>query len=301
MIIKTRSQSIELQSYELLNKRMNLAEQDKQYFNNLKKGHDGERMFDTLIEKLQCDCLVINDLLLTTNNTTYQIDSLLIMPDAIYLFEVKNFEGDFYYQSNRFYKRPKAEMVDPLIQLKRTESLFDMLLQKLGFNIPINAWIVFINSEFTLYQAPLDSPIIFPTQINRFLKNLDRNTSKITQKHRALAEKLVSLHIQESPYKQLPTYEYAQLQKGISCKMCGGISVLIEGKTCICTQCGQQEPVESAVLRSVKEFKQLFPNERITTNVIFDWCRVVKSKRRINRILSKHYKIIGTHQWAYYE
>ncbi|WP_342768817.1 nuclease-related domain-containing protein [Ureibacillus endophyticus] len=118
MILKTRSKSFELQCYELLNKRMNLAEQDKQYFNNLKKGHDGERMFDTLIEKLQCDCLVINDLLLTTNNTTYQIDSLLIMPDAIYLFEVKNFEGDFYYQSNRFYKRPKTEMVDPLIQLK---------------------------------------------------------------------------------------------------------------------------------------------------------------------------------------
>ena len=298
MNLKTRSKSIELQTYELLNIRMNISTKE---FNNLKKGYEGEKMFDSLIEKLQCDCLVINDLLLMTNNTTYQIDSLLILPNTIYLFEVKNFEGDFYYQSDRFYMKPKTEIVDPLIQLKRTEQLFSMLLQKLGLNIPIHAKIVFINPEFTLYHSPLDSPILFPTQINRFLKQLDTNPSKITQKHRALAEKLLSLHIQESPYKQLPAYEYDQLQKGISCKMCGQLSVIIENKTCTCTKCGDQESVQSAVLRSVKEFKLLFPNERITTNVIYDWCRVVKSKRRINRILSKNYKIIGTHQWAYYE
>ncbi|SOB99356.1 nuclease-like protein [Ureibacillus xyleni] len=223
------------------------------------------------------------------------------MSDAIYLFEVKNFEGDFYYQSNRFYMRPKTEIVDPLIQLKRTESLLSMLLQKIGYNIPINAWVVFINSEFTLYQSPLDLPLIFPTQINRFLKQLDTNTSKVSQKHRALAEKLCSLHVQDNPYKQLPSYEYDQLRKGIACDMCNGLLVLVEGKKCICTKCGHHETVESAVLRSVKEFKLLFPNERVTTNAIFDWCKVVTSKRRINRILSKNYKIVGTHQWAYYE
>jgi hypothetical protein len=51
----------------------------------------------------------------------------------------------------------------------------------------------------------------------------------------------------------------------------------------------------------VGEFKLLFPDRKITTNVIHDWCRVVHSKKTINRILGKNLIIKGVHQWTYYE
>ncbi|WP_408605273.1 nuclease-related domain-containing protein [Bacillus timonensis] len=38
----------------------------------------GEKMFDQRLEKLSLDYLILNDLLLETSNTHYQIDSLLI-------------------------------------------------------------------------------------------------------------------------------------------------------------------------------------------------------------------------------
>ena len=220
MLYKSRSESAELLILRSLNARMNLPAKDKQHYFNLQKGYEGEVLFDSETAKLQCECFILNDLLLKQNNTTFQIDSLIIHSETIYLFEVKNFEGDYYYESDRLYKKPKSEITNPLNQLNRSESLLRQLLQNLGYNIPITASVVFINPEFTLYQTPLNKPFIFPTQINRYLKNLNTIPSKLNKKHKMLADQLISLHIKDSPFKQLPTYDYDQLQKGITCAKC---------------------------------------------------------------------------------
>lgn len=230
----------------------------------------------------------------------FQIDSLVIS-DNIYFFEVKNYDGDYYYESDRLYKKPKSEIINPLNQLSRSESLLRQLLQSLGYTITIYASVVFINPEFTLYQTPLNKPFIFPTQVNRYLKKLNTIPSKLNKRHKILADKLISQHIQDFPFKLLPPYDYDQLRKGIMCVECNSFSISVDGRKCICLECGHQEVVASAVMRSVKEFKLLFPDQKITTNVIHEWCKVVKSKKRISRILDENFKIVGVHQWSFYE
>ncbi|MFC0274656.1 nuclease-related domain-containing protein [Metabacillus herbersteinensis] len=301
MSYKSRTESAELLILKLLNTRMSLSNNEKQHYFNLKKGYKGEKIFDSLTENLQCECIILNDLLLKQNNTMFQIDSLIITSETIYFFEVKNYEGDYYYESDRLYKKPNSEINNPLNQLNRSESLLRQLLQNLGLNTPINASVVFINPEFTLYQTPLNKPFIFPTQVNRYLKNLHKTSSKLNGKHKLLADKLISLHIKDSPFKLLPSYDYDQLRKGITCVKCTSFSMSVEGRKCVCKECGQVELVAIAVMRNVKEFKLLFPNRRITTNVIHQWCKVVTSKKRIRRILEKNLKIVGVHQWSYYE
>jgi hypothetical protein len=78
MAYKPRTESEELLILRSLNTRMNLSVKDKQHYFNLKKGYEGEEMFDTLTENLQCECFILNDLLLKTNNTIFQIDTLII-------------------------------------------------------------------------------------------------------------------------------------------------------------------------------------------------------------------------------
>lgn len=80
---------------------------------------------------------------------------------------------------------------------------------------------------------------------------------------------------------------------------CTSFSIYVSGRNFICKDCGYQEIVADAVIRAVKEFKLLFPEQKITTNVIHDWCKVVNSKKRIKRILETHYKIVGVHQWPF--
>ena len=84
---------------------MDLYSKDKQYYFSLKKGYEGEMLFDTFTEKLQCDCLVLNDLLFEVSNTTFQIDTLLIMHKKIYFYEVKYHEGDYYYEKDKLLKK----------------------------------------------------------------------------------------------------------------------------------------------------------------------------------------------------
>ncbi|WP_100012462.1 nuclease-related domain-containing protein [Lentibacillus sediminis] len=301
MVYKPRTKPAELLLYEILDTRTTLPSKEKQQYLNLKKGYEGECIFDFLLEKLQYDCLLLNDLLLTVKGTTFQIDSVLITAEMIYLFEVKNYEGDFYYEGDTFFKKPRQEWTDPLIQLSRSESLLRQLLHQLGFVFPINANVVFINKEFTLYQAPLDQPIIFPTQLKRYLNKLNSTSSKLTRKHKLLADKLVALHIQNSPYTKLPSYDYDQLHKGITCANCGSFEVHVKSRNCVCEKCGQGELVADAVMRSVGEFRVLFPERKVTTSGVHEWCGIVESRKRINRILEHYFKKVGQNRWIYFE
>ncbi|WP_066311364.1 nuclease-related domain-containing protein [Bacillus sp. FJAT-29814] len=305
MAYKNRTQPEELIILRLLNIRMILSEADKQYYFALKKGYEGEVMFDQLTEKLQCECYVLNDLLLKVNNKTFQIDTLIILYKKILIFEVKNYEGDYFYEvgkeSDRLYKLPKTEYDNPLTQLTRSDSLLRQMLQGLHVNLPIEANVVFIHSKFTLYQAPLDKPFIFPTQIISYLEKLDKSSLRLTESHRRLADKLISLHIKKSPFTQLPAYRYEQLRKGNTCGICHSFSVIVNGKRCVCLECGHEECVTDAVLRNVGEIRLLFPGMKITTNLVYEWCGGMINNKRISRILNQHFQINGVGPWAFYE
>ena len=301
MAYKNREKSTELLTLELLNDRMLLLEEDLRHFLNLKKGHLGELKFDALTETIQSECIILNDLLLKNKNTHFQIDSLLLFQELIYMFEVKNFEGDFYFESGKFYTLKSKEVNNPLDQLKKSESNLRQLLQSLGINMKIRSFIVFINPEFTLYQTPLNMPFIFPSQLNKLIQQLNNTPSTLKPNNKKLAEKLVSMHLQDSPFKSLPAYDYDQLRKGITCVGCRSFSVFIEGSTCICRDCGKNEKLGEGIIRSVHEYKFLFPQRKITTNSIHDWCEIVDSKWRIQRVLQQNYVKKGNNKWMYYE
>jgi len=301
MIYKSRSESAELLILDALNKRMSLTENDKQHYLVLRKGYDGEVLFDSMTEKLECECLILNDLLLRINHTVFQIDALIITSDTVHIFEVKNFEGDYYYEEDKLYLTNKKEVTNPLSQLSRCETLLRQLLLHLGYHSPINGKVIFINPEFSLFQAPLGKSLILPTQVKRFLNRVNNTPSKLNGKHKLLAEKLKSLHLTESPYQQLPSYSYDAVRRGIICDKCNSFSVSVSGRSCICHECGYEENLSLAILRSVKEYKLLFPDRKVTTNEIYLWCNEVIPKQRVRRFLEKNFKIVGIHQWAYYE
>ncbi|RXT08825.1 nuclease-related domain-containing protein [Ammoniphilus sp. CFH 90114] len=300
MIIKPRSESLELKMMRALYARMSFSAKEETYYLNLEKGYIGEKVFDKRLDDLSHERLILNDLLLEYNHTLFQIDSLLITSNTIYLFEVKNYEGDFYIEADRWYSLSKNEIKNPLLQLQRNESLFRRLLQDLGFTLPIESYLIFVNPEFQLYLAPQNLPIIFPTQLNRFISKLNKIPSKLKDTHSKLAEHLLSLHLDESPYNRLPEYHYSKLKKGIACPNCHKLFDTFIKKVLICHGCGFNEEFYPAVLRSIEEFRTLFPSSRITTNYIYEWCDIIKTKKTIRKLLSRNFKQIGYGKISYY-
>lgn len=164
---KSRMKTKELRILCSLNVRMELSSKDKQRLAYLEKGYQGEVFFDQLTSELKNDLQILNDLGLEHNKSYFQIDTLIISSHTIYPFEIKNFEGDYLYELGNFYpKLSKDEIRNPLHQLKRSKSLLRPLLKDLGTHLPIKGNVTFVNPNFTLYQAPLNEPIIHPTQLN---------------------------------------------------------------------------------------------------------------------------------------
>lgn len=156
-------------------------------------------------------------------------------------------------------------------------------------NLSIKGYLAFINPEFTLLQAPVEAPIILPTQLKRFMQRLEQAPSSMSIKHRQLAEGLLKLHLPKSPYVRVPQYAYEELKKGILCSTCFLFMSQKNHRFVICRKCGQSEDVDDSILRSIKELRLLFPDRKITTRQVWEWCGSEVSIKTIRRVLNQNY------------
>lgn len=296
-----RNESKELKVMRSLGARMDLSEPNRNYLLSLEKGFEGECKFDELIAPYLDGRIVLNDLLLAYKNTVFQIDSLVMSSLKIILFEVKNLEGDYYLERDCWFSSNGKEITNPLHQLQRSTILLRHLLKGLGISLPIEPYLVFVNPEFYLYQAPMNLPIIFLPQLNRNFTKMQKERSFLKDSHYEIGKKLLSLEVIDAPSFRLPNYDYPQLKKGIPCVACGQMYSDLVKTTLICGKCRGYEDYESAVLRSVEDFRLLFPERKVTTNEIHEWCGVVKKKLTIRNVLLRNYTQVGYGKHSYYQ
>lgn len=290
-----------LEVYHALLNRMPFSETDKNKYYNAKIGYEGEMMFYSFLQKNAPDShLALYSLSLRHNNTTFQIDSLLINNNTLYLFEIKNYSGDIIIHNNNWYIcSPKKEILNPLIQLKRSESLLRQFLASKQINIPIKSYIIFINPEFTLYQAPLNPQLIFHSQLKRFFHSQFFQMEPPSNQQFQLANLFVKNHIKNNLKDDLPIYTFSNLKKGVKCPLCDRFMKVNSSQSLKCISCSFIEKNNEALLRSIKEFHILFPDMAITTNNIYMWCRVL-SKKPILRTLKMHLRQNGKARNTFY-
>lgn len=280
--------SSELQVLTFLYARMRLSPTDRNRLHNLSRGFEGELKFYQLLKKHQTSKSInLFDLRLKVKQNELQIDSLLIFQERVFLIEVKNFEGHYYVNQDKWYSiEPKSEIQNPLSQLKRSELLLVKFFQQNGIHLPITPCLIFIHPEFILYQAPYDKSIIFPGQLRRFIQSLNNTPDSITREHREIQQVLSQQHIQQSSHVELPEYNFRKLKKGILCNHCGKLLTEANRVMMECKYCGNEERKEDAVIRSIYEFTLLFPDEKISVKNIHDWCGGSVSNKTIRRILA---------------
>ncbi|MFB1050601.1 nuclease-related domain-containing protein [Paraliobacillus sp. JSM ZJ581] len=297
-----QSVPLELKILTYLEPRMNLNASQQLTLHNLNKGLSGERKLIRLLqEQLSPNYFILHDFLFKINGVEFQIDTLLIGGDKIYLIEVKNYEGDFFIKQSNWYSISSGnEIRNPIHQLKRSELLLQRMLQQSPYTFPIESYVVFINSEFQLYHATTELPIVFHAQINRFIKKLNSNSFNQTNQHKKLAAFLNDQKHFWSDNKIFSFYNYEQLKKGIVCTSCFNFLTPINHNILVCSHCKSVEDLESALMRSVLEFSTLFPDKKITTPFIYDWCQMNVSKKTIRRILKKQMKVNGERKHTYY-
>jgi hypothetical protein len=213
MIIQQRPEPLEILILRLLFERLVLPDNN---ITSSEKGYEGELRSDKWLDGLTDNWLVLNGLLLEYNGSRFQIDTLIIAHEKIYILDMKNYEGDYYLEGDKWFTKTNPNLKNPLHQLIRCETLLRKLLLEFGYNYPIESYLIFNNPEFHLYMTTFNPSIVFPAQLNRFLKKLNSRPKKLNSNYHKLAQQLASLHIIESPYSRLPPYTFEQVKKDSS-------------------------------------------------------------------------------------
>ncbi|SFL78609.1 nuclease-related domain-containing protein [Salibacterium qingdaonense] len=300
MIKKKRRPSPELQLFRSLNLRSSLPPKEKQYYHHLEKGFEGEMQFDDWASTLDPQPVMIHDISFEISHTYCQLDSLWITPQGIYLFEVKQYEGDFYVKDDSWFTLYGKEIKSPLLQLRKNESLLRQLMQQLQWDVPVHAFLIFMNPLFTLYHASPDMPILFPSQIERFRQNWKRDSLPSGEKEEGRTALLLERGTTIPFPSRTPPYTFTDLQKGILCAECFSF-MKKEKRMLICPGCQTAVSRDQGVLQSIEEFRRLFPDEKLTTNTIIEWCGGGLPPRSARRILTTNFQIRGRGKHAYYQ
>ncbi|WP_080145752.1 nuclease-related domain-containing protein [Marinilactibacillus piezotolerans] len=300
--MKIREKSKLLKGLTYLDKRSTLNEADKKLLTNLEKGFEGESSFDKMLkEQREAEIIVLNDLLLMNRGVSFQIDSLIISSDTIYINEIKNYKGSYILNSDDFTTLKGTDIPNPKIQLVKIKRNVAALLQDWNSNYKIEANVIFVHPNFTLYQAQVDDPFIFPSQIGKFLAEMSDDSNQLTKQQYYLANKFLRLHQEDVPYqKQMPSYQYQSLKKGLSCIECDTFNLEIKRQYCTCRNCLKRYTVKDVILNSIEEFNFLFPSIPLTTNIVYEWCGEVGHIVRIRSILKQNFTSVGTTNGTYY-
>lgn len=300
MILKERTKSITHRVLESLNFRMNLPAEEQLKYENQVKGWAGEKQFDCYMSQFHQSGLVLNDLVLNYRDTVFQIDSLFIAKDSIYLYEVKNYTGSYFYKEDSFFTESGYQILNPLRQIDRSMTYLQNVLLRLGYRLPIYPLIVFINPEFTLYSIQPNMQFLFSYQVPKHLSSLSNQTFSIKQENASLARRLKELHNEDYRPDNLPAYQLEQLKNGILCPICFSLSHSATRQNYLCNTCGHKETMTTAIKRSIKEFTLLFPDSLLTTSQIYDWCGKNYSRKRIRLVLKLNYQSQLSRKMTYY-
>ena len=302
LVLKSREKSSQLKGYESLNSRLSLSKDELSKYNHLKTGLEGEITFDKLVQtRLNKDILILNDLLLSVNGSSIQIDSLILMNNSVYIFEIKNYKGEYRYESGKYISKRGYTIVSPNNQLERTATLFAQLMKSWNYSVNVVKYLVFINPEFTLYRVESDDSVCLPTQINELLRKLGDQEVSRNPKLRQLANRLLENHKQNVPFElNLPTYAWEDLLKGPTCTHCRSFTLTYSQRSCVCKACGMKTDRLNNIIGNVEEMKLLFPEMKITTKSVSQWLNGALPAKSIRRALNTHYKKQGKSQGVYY-
>ncbi|MFO8069405.1 MAG: NERD domain-containing protein [Alkalibacterium sp.] len=302
LIKKQRNKPDLLTALELLDKRLTLSYREKQHLLTLSKGYVGEVIFDSLVGKhLTSDALILNDLSLVIGNTPIQIDSLIVTSDAIYLYEIKNYEGNYTNLTGQFRTDSGQDIVSPAGQLNRTTTVFKKLVDQWDHAISIVPNVVFVNSSFFLYESKRETPFIFLPQIISHFTSINRRCDTLSAKNYHIADRLLVESQKELPYqRKLPLYDFKDLKKGLTCSCCGSFDLKNSSKMSLCRSCGHTTSLNKLFLSEVQSFKFLFPEAQLTCNVMHEWGSGSLPKRRIRAILNTEFTINGFAKSSHY-
>lgn len=287
MILKERVIDEELAYLLQLSLRTNLSKTEQNTIDTRIKGFIGEQIFDRTIEKNYKHALILNDLRLLTSNIYFQIDSLIIMNQKIFIFEIKNYYCDINYLNGSYYFQNGEEISSLNEQMMRTNKLLPKFLHNNYIYYNYNYYTTFVNPDYNIYGYLPDDQILSFHQISNFIKNNSENKQNAYAQE--VAQLFLNLHQSKEHFNFRKNIDITSLKMGVTCHCNLSFYRKLSNRRFICKQCNKVIACEDFLKKCIEDILLIFPQEKLTVNIIYCWTEGNVSKEKIRLYLNKCY------------
>lgn len=193
----------------------------------------------------------------------YESDIILITRSAVYIFEVKNFEGLFEYKESRCYINGRRIKENYIHQAEKAFLNLTDICQKINRSIPVRGAILFVgeHSEVRVDSKIEDIEVIVRHQLRKYILQIAREEQE--NYHVQIDYKKIISQFERNevlnPFRPKISYSALDLEqgkKGIHCEYCKSYNILISKKFVRC-KCGHAELRRAAILRMIDEYRVL--------------------------------------------
>ncbi|VEF48625.1 nerd domain-containing protein [Bacillus freudenreichii] len=188
---------------------------------------------------------ILHDLSLFSASS-FQIDSLFVTRFYSIAFEVKNISGRLEFKDNppQLVRTRETGEVDgfesPAAQVERIGDLLEAWFKEHGINIPVYRVVVLAYPKQIVDRAPAKTPVLFPTHIPQFIRDLPRKQPILDYRtFNWLGKKLVATHHYYIPRPVCDSYHIRRrdIRTGVICPSCSAIGMVKISRSWRCNSC----------------------------------------------------------------
>ncbi|WP_185959475.1 nuclease-related domain-containing protein [Planococcus salinarum] len=237
----------------------------------------------------------------------FQMDSVMITPWGVYVFEVKNMNGRLLFNSHPVQMLQMKEdgtvigRRSPIEQMADNEWLLEEWLRERDILVPVRSVLVLSYSKQIAENVPPSQPIIFSHQLPRYLHTLPVEQAIFNpDEMKGLAELMVAALVRfvPKPICSDPRYPIEVMRCGVWCAACNRIGMVRRYGVWFCPDCGVSE--KNAHIRTIRDW--LLLTGEPMTNKVGREILGVGDRHLVSRLLKEmNLNKIGTFKDAKYQ
>lgn len=212
-----------------------------------KAGFGGELNFDKHINEFRPSYPfgLLHDICLVYNGIFFQMDSVLILPDKIIIFEIKNLGGKITVKANptQFIQEINGErkiIQNPITELERKIIFLDRWLKEKGISVPIKGMIGLAYTNELFIEEESNAEILFTHEIPIRLYSMVINQELLSRNSiREIAHAMIDSHKEYNPFPLTKTLNIAKedIIPGVICPECNRKGMEWRKKRWRCSGC----------------------------------------------------------------
>lgn len=286
-----------LDIYREMNMRDALDSNKQQELYRLERGAAGEKMVVNYIEEFgQGHWQILTNVWLYEYGL-FEIDCLLLTETDIYIFEIKNYNGDFKYVNSQCYFSDDVISHNPISQTQRCKVNLQNILSAVGIRVDVHANLVFTgeHADIEIQDYIEDLDVLTINQFRKLIYSIANNEqTKLDTGSREINRgkilRVIDRAKRKSPYQPQPLspLEQSRLRKGIKCGNCGNFDLDTARSYLVCN-CGLHEPREMAIVRTICEYGVINFDKDLRIAELYSFFGGDVSESTISRYLNKYF------------